>query len=1460
MANLNVSGATPPIVRPDATGVKLDFEKLKFNLDPTILPIAPKQEKEELGPILDLFPGKFREMAKGIKRGRLQNAQQDALMGAIEMVGSPELDDQGNIAKDENGKEIWKSIDLVDADQRMDMAMQFAHYNQEVEKVKPGLYTQLAMDAAAAGDGLSMVAALAIDPIESIGFLASESASRNPLAAMVGFIPIFGTFIGSYLAERRGNFANNITQIIEQSGGDPNDPDDVFLALSSEEAVRESWERAAKGSLATAATETAVEAATFGLSRKLVPISVGGSIVKGLALLGSESVGETAGAAAAQVATGEKLNMAQASLEGLAALGQSTATTVGTQAVQSAMEKGTFLPTPEPASQASKVATMDEAIAGMERQGYDMDTINKELLGDPTRDSDVFKSLDKETQAAVKSTQRTAQGMAQVIYHMGWPTDTNNINEEGKNQPIGYEELMERIEEAEATLPPTDDEQTDILTHTKRKVLNRARARAGLAQAEKGVAEAWNRSMALAEKKGYVDQAERLAQKLLTDEEFAFTTQMHAGMQIAAAAHLEAFHENMARYVELSENPIGNRAQQQAYLDNALLNRDRADLITMGLEKGKSRAGQTLVYAKSALTQDDYSLDSVLKAMEAARGGDPVPTEQIGEVVKMVEEKNAAEQEVIKQEENKAEMQTRKLREASEIIMERRRERLAKIQLNQEQVEVLDADIAKLKQDLNKLGYRANDIVGYTTEALAIVSKIAAKYMQKGFLNLDSLVTKLKNDFPGLTDDDAYEAILGTTEDAAKKVKQQIGKRRAKVDKGQEIMKAIEQIRKSDPQKADQLLTELKALAADIFDTDEQKISKINKEIEALRKQLPPEAVVPPPRDVAPRKPKGSEKLRKKQAELSQLKRALRLEKEAARLDKLAEQGVPDPRSTKKKIVIEEIPELRDAKIRLELAKRNLNRAIVSQRALSITSAGDVLGEANSLLRTLMATADMSSLLRQGLPLSVANPLLARGPAASGIKSFFSKEMADALNIAMREHPNFLRHLEYGVEYTTFGSGRTELEEFYQSDLIRRIPAFSELDATQRLSQQQLLAGAAKEAIDASERIMVTHLNLLRFAVFDQFLDPNLGISDEALKLAAKYVNQATGRGEINAGLLKSLNNVLFAPRFTWSRVQLPVTVGRMWLSGEPALRKQAAKQTAGFVGLGVTVLGLASLAGLAVGLDPEDSDFGKIIVGNTRVDIWGGQQQLASLIARTAFYTSKELGLAERLGQGAEQLGFERWAAHLRSPSQGPTPRDLANNFAHFKFSPLASGLMDFFSQETAVGEEVTIEDFAKSRVIPLFLQDAIEAFEQDAVMGGVATAGAFFGLSVNTFGDSFEAADIEPIMKAARGESGSRYRPNPPKYPEEVKEDTKLKDNLDDVFALIMATNIRARPLYKELAKGDAVDREILREELEKESAIAKQIMKRYIPGLESDATPEEVEAINRAFVSQIEDALKE
>src|SRR4029077_13331357 len=73
--------------------------------------------------------------------------------------------------------------------------------------------------------------------------------------------------------------------------------------------------------------------------------------------------------------------------------------------------------------------------------------------------------------------------------------------------------------------------------------------------------------------------------------------------------------------------------------------------------------------------------------------------------------------------------------------------------------------------------------------------------------------------------------------------------------------------------------------------------------------------------------------------------------------------------------------------------------------------------------------------------------------------------------------------------------------------------------------------------------------------------------------------------------------------------------------------------------------LAIAAKYGANVELDPRSSDFGKIRVGKTRYDIWGGNQQLVRTIAQLAptrhngvwgqYTKSTSTGKLRHLGKG---------------------------------------------------------------------------------------------------------------------------------------------------------------------------------------------------------------------------------
>lgn len=242
-------------------------------------------------------------------------------------------------------------------------------------------------------------------------------------------------------------------------------------------------------------------------------------------------------------------------------------------------------------------------------------------------------------------------------------------------------------------------------------------------------------------------------------------------------------------------------------------------------------------------------------------------------------------------------------------------------------------------------------------------------------------------------------------------------------------------------------------------------------------------------------------------------------------------------------------------------------------------------------------------------------------------------------------------------------------------------------------------------------------------------------LTPEELKRIGKVSNWATGRGHLGKHdqSAQLLNLFLFSPRLLKSRFDTLNPwfykgldpEGRLflvpWSQRTPA-QKQALKATSRLLLAGGSVLGLAKLAGADIELNPRSSDFGKIKVGNTRVDFWGGHQA----IVRTF---------------------FQALTGQRKITSTGEI-RDVNNLDPIFRFfegkaSPPMSLAFDIHRGKTFTGEPFywgppwDPKSASGSRLWPLGLQDTWEAYQQadDASLAALTYALAFVGLSTQTY-----------------------------------------------------------------------------------------------------------------------------
>ena len=284
-----------------------------------------------------------------------------------------------------------------------------------------------------------------------------------------------------------------------------------------------------------------------------------------------------------------------------------------------------------------------------------------------------------------------------------------------------------------------------------------------------------------------------------------------------------------------------------------------------------------------------------------------------------------------------------------------------------------------------------------------------------------------------------------------------------------------------------------------------------------------------------------------------------------------------------------------------------------------------------------------------------------------------------------------------------------------------------------------------------SEQAYKTYLDSLRmdsFARYKKSIDKTKGLSEEqkqkAYQAAAEWINTATGRGSLGShfeSAMPTLSKVLFAPRYVASRIQVlnPYTYAKNARTpeGRAVLKNQMSDmvQYAGMVSL---TLALASAAGATVGLDPEDPDFLKIKVGQTRYDVLAGLQQPMRLFYR--------LGAAV-----SDRLKGEK-------PERNQSVGDISKKYVRSKLAPVPSFLWDYFEAKDFIGRDFEMKRAVLDRVVPLMWKDMADAYEKEGMQGAAKTLPAAFGIGVQNYAEKTGALKESGFTKAAEAR-GLKY-----------------------------------------------------------------------------------------------------
>jgi hypothetical protein len=376
--------------------------------------------------------------------------------------------------------------------------------------------------------------------------------------------------------------------------------------------------------------------------------------------------------------------------------------------------------------------------------------------------------------------------------------------------------------------------------------------------------------------------------------------------------------------------------------------------------------------------------------------------------------------------------------------------------------------------------------------------------------------------------------------------------------------------------------------------------------------------------------------------------------------------------------------------------------------------------------RTIMASGDLSGPLRQGLG------LIHKKAFWTSLKPMFdawrSEDAYQASQQAIMERPLFRERA---------GPGGKVLPSFAQ-DAGLKLTDLKDMSTREESFVSQI--AEKLPGVRRSGRSYTAFLNNLRADTFESIIKDSKMFGVDAkvnVPLAreiANFVNIASGRGSL--GSLEQaavpLGHVLFAPRLIAARLQMMNPA--YYIMASPQVRQEALKSLFAIAAVGNTITTLGRLAGGEVSMNPTSPDFGKLKIGNTRLDPYGGFQQY--IVAATRLMT----GTVTSSTTGNEY--------DLNNP-QGPydpTHADIATRFIRGKMHPvlgfawsLMSGKKEMSGEPMNFSTPNPMENAVAQRFIPILAQDMYQlAQDPDMPPGIKALEGALatFGMGQQTYG----------------------------------------------------------------------------------------------------------------------------
>ncbi len=412
--------------------------------------------------------------------------------------------------------------------------------------------------------------------------------------------------------------------------------------------------------------------------------------------------------------------------------------------------------------------------------------------------------------------------------------------------------------------------------------------------------------------------------------------------------------------------------------------------------------------------------------------------------------------------------------------------------------------------------------------------------------------------------------------------------------------------------------------------------------------------------------------------------------------------------------------------------------------------------------RSIMSTADLSNPFRQSLAVATSHPKIFFKNFLPMVKAAGSEASYHGLTEGIRARPTYPYMVQGGLDITDLGKDVARREEQMPSDIAEKLTLRSIPGVNKVPGLGGKFGTGPGDIVRGSGRAYTGYSDVNRADVFDHLLSryqsdsrgvlghltfrpktPGV-VDDKFLKDLSRYVNTATGRGPLwhFQGAAKALNAFFFSPKLMASRLDLlfsPITYAR----ADPFVRKQAIQSMLQLAGTASVLLGVASqIPGAKVVTDPRNPDWGKIRIGNTRIDIGGGFQQYLRIFAQIGSGVAISSTTGKRLNLTAGGFGQ-------------PNRLDLALRFFEGKESPWASLATDWMRNSNQVGQKFSWKNEASSRMLPLLYQDSKDLY--NAHHGGKdGLLAAFLGYGVGSVGFGIQTYGPRPTKPKSSGLTG--------------------------------------------------------------------------------------------------------